>query len=136
MSYLIDTSIWASYFRTRGTPLHQHLNALIEADPRQVLGCPPVRMELAVDPDDLRRRRLLRVYDGLINTDVYADDFDLATEVYRAVQRHGHTVRSRMDCVIAAVALRADATVVHDDVDFDRMAEVVTDLSVLHIAKG
>jgi predicted nucleic acid-binding protein len=133
MTYLVDTSVWASYFRTQGTAMNQRLNTLIDADPRQVLGCPPVRMELAVDPDDLRRRRLLRIYDGLVSTDVFADDFELATDIYRAVQQHGHTVRSQMDCVIAAIALRAAATVVHHDVDFDRMAEVVTELAVLRL---
>ena len=64
-------------------------------DPGQILACPPVRMELAVDPDDLRRQRLLKVYDGFPTTDVVADDFDLAAEIYRATQRHGYTVRSQ-----------------------------------------
>ena len=42
-------------------------------------------------------------------------------------------VRSHQDSVIAAIALRTDATLVHNDVDFDRIAEVVTDLAVLRL---
>ena len=133
MTYLVDTSVWANYFRTRGTRMNASLNALIDADPRQVLGCPPVRMELSVDPDDLRRRRVLRIYDGFVSTDTYPEDFDLAADVYRAVQRNRHTVRSQMDSLIAAIALRAEATLVHHDVDFDRMAEAVTGLAVLRL---
>jgi predicted nucleic acid-binding protein len=95
VTYLVDTSVWAGYFRDRGTPANRQLDALIETDPRQIRGCPPVRMELSVDPDDLRRRRLLRTFDGFHTTDIVSDDFDLAAEVYRAAQRRGHTRHCR-----------------------------------------
>jgi len=130
---LVDTSVWAEFFRGRGTPSNQLFDQLIAADPGQVLSCPPVRMELSIDPDDLRRSRLLKVYDGFPTTDVVADDFDLAAEIYRATQRRGYTVRSQLDCVIAAIALRCDATLVHNDVDFDRIVECVDTLSVVRL---
>jgi predicted nucleic acid-binding protein len=133
VTYLVDTSVWAGFFRNRGTPANQQLDALIDADSRQIRGCPPVRMELAVDQDDLRRRRLLRTYDGFLSAGIVSDDFDLAAEVYRMAQRRGHTIRSQLDCVIAAIALRAEATLVHNDVDFDRIAEVIPDLAVLRL---
>lgn len=103
------------------------------ADPHRILACPPVRMELSVDSDDLRRRRLLRVYDDFPSAGITADDFDLAAELYRAAQQHGYTIRAQLDCLIAAIALRAGATLVHNDVDFDRIAEVVTNLAVLRL---
>ena len=133
MTYLVDTSVWAEFFRERGTPANQQLDALIDADPRQLLGCPPVRMELSVDPNELRRRRLLRTYDGFQSTDILADDFDLAADVYRAAQRSGHTIRSQLDCVIAAIALRTGAVLVHKDIDYERMAECAPDLAVLRL---
>ena len=34
------------------------------------------------------------------------------------------TVRSFLDCLIAGIAVRADATVLHSDVDFERIADV------------
>jgi predicted nucleic acid-binding protein len=133
VTYLIDTSVWAEFLRVRGTPANRQLDALIDADPRQIVGCPPVRMELSVDPDDLRRRRLLRTYDGFQSTDILADDFNLAADIYRAAQRSGHTIRAQFDCVIAAIALRAEAVLVHKDIDFDRMADCVPDLAVLRL---
>lgn len=45
----------------------------------------------------------------------------------------GHTPRTLLDCLVAAAALRVEATVVHHDVDFDRMAATVTTLSVLRL---
>ena len=50
-----------------------------------------------MDNQDLRRRRVLRVYDGFRAVGIMDDDFDLAAEVYRAVQRQGHTIRSQLE---------------------------------------
>ena len=132
-SYLVDSSIWVEFFRERGTPAAQIIRKLMRSDPTGLVGCPPVRMELAVEPDDLRRHRTLKVYDGLTPTGIAEDDFDLAAAIYRAVRQSGHTIRSHQDSLIAAIALRADATLVHNDVDFDRIAVVVADLSVLRL---
>jgi predicted nucleic acid-binding protein len=133
VSYLVDSSVWLEFFRQRGTPAAHLIRQLITSDPTVLLGCPPVRMELAVDLDDLRRHRTLKVYDGLPSAGITDDDFDLAAAIYRAVRQSGHTIRSHQDSVIAAIALRQDATVVHRDVDFDRMAEVIPDLAVLRL---
>lgn len=47
-----------------------------------------------------------------------------AVDLYRAVRRRGITVRSSVDCLIAACALRHGLTVVHVDRDFDLLARV------------
>jgi predicted nucleic acid-binding protein len=133
VSYLVDSSVWVEFFRQRGTPAAQLIRQLITSDPTVLLGCPPVRLELALDPDDLRRHRTLKVYDGLPSTGITEEDFDLAAAIYRAGRQTGHTIRSHQDSVIAAIAVRSDATLVHNDIDFDRMAEVVPDLAVLRL---
>jgi hypothetical protein len=38
--------------------------------------------------------------------------------------------------VIAAIAVRVEATLVHNDVDFDRMVEIIPDLAVLRLPDG
>jgi predicted nucleic acid-binding protein len=133
VTFLCDTSVWISYFRDPEGQIAYRLDSLLDEDRGSVVGCPPVRMELSMDDQDLRRRRVLRVYDGFRTVGVMDDDFDLAAALYRAARIKGHTVRSPLDCVIAAIALRADATLVHNDVDFDRMAECVPDLAVLRL---
>jgi predicted nucleic acid-binding protein len=133
MTYLIDTSIWVTYFRVPDGHLAERVDAFLTSNESDVIGCPPVRMELSVEVEDLRRRRLLRVYDGLLTAGILADDFDLAAAVFRACRLRGHTIRSHMDCLIAAIAMRVDATLVHNDLDFDRMAEVIPDLAVLRL---
>jgi len=51
-------------------------------------------------------------------------DFEEAVGLYRTVRRQGLTLRSSIDCLIAACALRHDLTVLHRDRDFDRLARV------------
>lgn len=49
-------------------------------------------------------------------------DFEQAATLYRRCRAGGHTIRSMKDCVIAAVAIRADAAVLHADRDFEALA--------------
>ncbi len=50
--------------------------------------------------------------------------FEEAAGLYRTARRAGLTVRSGVDCLIAACALRHALTVVHVDRDFDLIARV------------
>ena len=49
-------------------------------------------------------------------------DYEDAATLYRACRRGGETVRRLIDCLIAAVAIRADVPVLHSDADFDVLA--------------
>ncbi|MGI8904565.1 MAG: PIN domain-containing protein [Solirubrobacteraceae bacterium] len=42
--------------------------------------------------------------------------------MYRACRRGGETIRTMLDCVIAAVAIREHAELLHHDRDFDAIA--------------
>jgi hypothetical protein len=49
---------------------------------------------------------------------------DRAAALYRACRRKGFTIRSTVDCLIAAVCLEAGAELFHHDRDFDVLAKV------------
>jgi predicted nucleic acid-binding protein len=49
---------------------------------------------------------------------------DDAVNLHRAARRAGVTVRSGVDCLIAACAIRNGLTVLHHDRDFDALARV------------
>ncbi|HEX5048547.1 MAG TPA: PIN domain-containing protein [Gammaproteobacteria bacterium] len=51
-------------------------------------------------------------------------DLDAAAMLYRSCRSQGRTVRKLMDCLIAAVALRAGVSVLHADQDFTTIAAV------------
>jgi predicted nucleic acid-binding protein len=52
------------------------------------------------------------------------DVVDAAVELYRSARRAGITVRSSVDCLIAASALRHDVGILHADRDFPALAKV------------
>ena len=50
--------------------------------------------------------------------------FEQAVDLYRTARRAGVTVRSGVDCLIAACAIRHGLTVLHHDRDFDHLARI------------
>ena len=47
-----------------------------------------------------------------------------AVALYRSARRRGLTIRSSVDCLIAACALRHDSEVLHRDRDFHTLARI------------
>jgi predicted nucleic acid-binding protein len=47
-----------------------------------------------------------------------------AAQLYRAARRQGITVRSSVDCLVAACAIRANLPVLHRDRDFSELAAI------------
>ena len=62
-------------------------------------------------------------------------DYDEAAALYRRCRVQGETVRKLIDCLIASVAMRADASILHNDRDFDVLARH-TELRIYEIARG
>ena len=52
--------------------------------------------------------------------------FDQAVDLYRAARRAGLTVRSGVNCLIAACALRHGLELLHHDRDYETLARVST----------
>ena len=50
-------------------------------------------------------------------------DFRQAAAVHLAVRRNGQTIRSLVDCLIAAIAMRHDIALLHKDADYTAIAE-------------
>jgi len=126
---LIDTSAWIEYFRGTGSPAAVEVRRLLSSDAEQIVMCEPVAMEiLAGAVDDDRYDKLERLVNGLPSLKVDdAVDFRSAAAIYRSARRAGQTIRSINDCLIAAVALRHGARIIHRDVDFEAIS-AITDL--------
>ncbi len=127
---LVDTSAWIEYQRATGSPVDRRLTAAIERDePLATMGL--VLLEFLAGARDERHalelRRLLDRCRFLPLED--PSDFEAAAVVYRACRREGVTVRRLPDCLIATVAIRTGAEVLHLDADFDALARI-TSLSV------
>ena len=117
---LIDTSAWIEFLRDTGSPVCRRVDELLAGD---IATCDPVRMEVlagARSDAHLRDLRGLLARGRLVPT--LPGDYEDAATLYRACRRSGDTVRRLIDCLIAAVAIRADMPVLHADTDFDVLA--------------
>ncbi len=123
---LVDTSAWVEYFRATGSAAAVEVRRLLADDAGQVAMCEPVAMEILSGAiDDSTHLKLERLVNGLPAMAVdNAFDFRAAAEIYRVARHSGKTIRSLTDCLIAAVAIRHDARLVHRDADFDVIAEM------------
>jgi predicted nucleic acid-binding protein len=77
--------------------------------------------------DETTHARLEQLVNGLPSLSVdNALDFRVAAGIYRAARRTGQKIRSLNDCLIAAVAMRHGARIVHRGADFDVIAAMTT----------
>jgi len=123
---LADTSAWVEYDRATGSAADRRVAELIDtAGPLAVTE--PVLMEVLASARDEQRegdlRRLLLRFQ-LLSFDAVTD-FDGAVAIYRRCRAAGVTPRGMLDCMIAAVAWRAGATLLSHDADMDRVARII-----------
>ena len=119
---LLDTSVWIESFRA-----HRPLDLASLVDLDDVVTCLPVIQEVLQGFRDERSFRLARA--AMLSFPVVEDPiaeavFLEAVALYRAARRAGRTVRSSVDCLIAACALRADLEILHRDRDYAVLASI------------
>ncbi|MGO8940969.1 MAG: PIN domain nuclease [Mycobacterium sp.] len=122
---LVDTSAWIEYLRATGSSAAIELRRLLSDGSGQIAMCEPIAMEILCGATNDTHPALERLVNGLPSLAVdNAVDFRTAADIYRAARRAGKTIRSISDCLIAAVAIRHAARVVHCDTDFDVIAQI------------
>jgi predicted nucleic acid-binding protein len=119
---LVDTSVWIEVFR-RTRPFD--LEAVVELG--EVVTCLPVVQEVLQGFGEERAFRAAR--DAMlaipcIESPIRDTVFLEAAALYRSARRAGLTIRSSVDCLIAACALRHDVEVMHRDRDFAAIAQI------------
>lgn len=127
---LVDTSAWIEYLRdTRSAECDRVLD-LLEGD-AAIATCDAILMEvLAGSRSERQANDLLRLLERcrFYPTRPLFDSTG-AADVYRRCRRSGFTPHRMNDCVIAAIALEHDLSILHADRDFTSIAEI-TELRV------
>jgi predicted nucleic acid-binding protein len=119
---LIDTSAWVEYLRNSDSVTCNEVDRLLNFEPAL---CDAIRMELLAGARDEQHVAQLEKF--LARTTVIKTesiDYDNAAAIYRACRRLGLTIRTHIDCLIAAIAIRTDTDLLHNDSDFDAIAQV------------
>jgi predicted nucleic acid-binding protein len=113
---VVDTSAWIEFLRDTDSPVCNAVDRLLTAD---LAVCDAISMEILAGARDDRHLSKLR---GLVNRATMFPTtpahYDEAAALYRVCRRRGETVRKLTGCLIAAVAIRAGAELLHADVDF------------------
>ena len=120
---LIDTSIWISIFRDRSGQVRQQVETLI-AD-REVFLTRFTQLELLQGSLNEQEWDLLSTYLEVQNyVELTPHDWEAAARIYYDLRRQGLTVRSPIDCCIAQAALGNNLLLVHNDRDFETIAQL------------
>jgi predicted nucleic acid-binding protein len=120
---LVDTSVWIETFRLRP---RVRLEDVVEFD--DVVTCLPVLQEVLQGFRDERTYQIAREAMHalpIVESPLRSVIVDEAVTIYRAARRAGLTIRSGVDCLVAACAVRHGLSVLHHDRDFDLLARIV-----------
>jgi hypothetical protein len=119
---LVDTSAWIEVFRK---PARLDLDDIGGLD--EVVTCLPVMQEVLQgfrDEAAFRVAREAMLALPCVESPLRQERFEEAAGLYRAARRAGFTVRSSVDCLIAACAIKHGLTVLHRDRDFPALARI------------
>ena len=117
---LVDTSAWIEFLRDTGSATCVRVDEVLGGE---VAICEAIRMEvLAGGRDGPHMEGLRRLLARAVMISIEPGDFDHAATLYRECRRRGETVRKLIDCLIAAVAIRAGVPVLHNDSDYETLA--------------
>ena len=121
---LVDTSVWVDHFRGIDSPEAGRLAAAIE-DEEDLCICGVVLAEVlqGIAPER-QYEQVRRAMLDLVYLPIDRSGFLLAADLYRAARARGRTIRSSVDCVIAACAVAHDVPLLQRDKDFLAIAEV------------
>ncbi len=119
---LVDTSVWIDVFR-KAKPLR--LEDHVDLD--DVVTCLPVVQEVLQGFDQEAHFRIAR--DAMwafpiVESPLSREVVEGAVDLFRRARRAGVTVRSGVDCLIAACAIRHGLSVLHADRDFTHLARI------------
>jgi predicted nucleic acid-binding protein len=119
---LIDTSAWIEFLRKTGSETNIEMRSVLT---RRHHICDVVTMEiLSGARDDANAQSLKRLLSRATVIETKPIDYQNAASIYRACRKVGITVRTQIDCLIAAIAIRTSTPLLHQDSDFIAIAQI------------
>jgi predicted nucleic acid-binding protein len=128
----VDTSVWIDYLSGTETEASGRLAGILNRG--YTVGLTSVVYQEVVQ-GVTSRREFEQTSEYLGSQTFYhprepVGSYREAARMYFDCRRRGITIRSSADCLIARVAIEHDLLLLHDDRDFEKIAEVVTDLAL------
>lgn len=130
---LADTSVWVDFLRGEDSHQRRMLHGLIE-DEEDIAISEIIFTEILQGIKNDREFQAIKDY--LLEFPMYGpkgiETYLHAVRIYRDCRKRGRTVRSTVDCIIAAICIENDLVLLHKDSDFD-LIETSTELQVIRV---
>ena len=114
---LVDTSVWIDFFNDRDNAATQLLAYSVSNCPITINGLiyTEILQGIRVDKEYAQVKSILDNLDYLeIDKTIHLN----AATIYRKLRKKGITIRSTIDCIIAASAIESGEILLHNDVDY------------------
>jgi hypothetical protein len=119
---LVDASVWIEYLRGTCVPEARTLYRLLDEE-SDLCVCGPVLAEVLQGiRDDKQHARTKAELESLLYLPLRKQQYVEAAALYRNCRKHGETLRTSVDCVIAACAIASSVSLLHRDRDFEIIA--------------
>ena len=123
MTVLIDTSVWVGVFRDRTGMAAERVSSIVGSDQIALMRFSQLEwLQGAADESEWTTLSGCLADQDHIEAD--AETWRHAARIYYELRRRGRTVRSAIDCCIAQLAIEHKALLLHDDRDFEAIAEI------------
>lgn len=122
---IFDTSVWIDFSRGKVNSQTLLLEKYLSLSPVSVLLTPTIIQEFLMGLRDLKDfNNYQRHFKRLICLDSnWSKTSVSAAKLYLNLRKQGITIRKSADCLIAQVAIENDLLLVHNDSDFDLIAQ-------------
>ena len=131
---LVDTSVLIDYLKGNYTPKALLLDKILTNDIDFCISSLTYH-ELLQGSKNEKEFELIKEYFSTQNILTMPTDnnfFEQSAGIYFTLRRHGKTVRSTVDVIIAAQAIIGNHILLHDDKDFDIISDIFSDLKSLN----
>jgi predicted nucleic acid-binding protein len=128
---LVDTSVFIDFFAGRHSKLTEMLIKSIDKSD-DICTCGLIISEILQGiRSDKEYDRIKNILFGLIYLPITKNMFIQASSIYRTIRKNGKTIRGPTDCIIASICLEHEIALLHNDKDFNTIAQY-TSLRILN----
>lgn len=121
---LADTSVWIDFFDSKDNEKVQLLESSLELE-ESIAFTGVILQEIFQGVNSKRERNVIEeCFIPFIELYPQRSTYLLASDLYRDCRGHGFTIRSSIDCLIAACCIENDCKILHKDRDYDYICRV------------
>ena len=122
---IIDTSVWIDFLQGRETKEVEELESLLSEEKDVFITGIIVQEILTGIKAKKDRTKVRKELDHFIAINPTLETHIQAAEIFDACKKKGFTIRSVIDCLIAALAIEYDLTLLEKDKDYSYISKVV-----------